>query len=86
MTTYTKDTEYGRKYATYLYLIYRVEAGELKRYGLFETREGAERELAMINRKIPRWKIADLPCVGWGITPNDMVSRNTARVSDGVRH
>jgi len=59
MTTYTKDTEYGRKYATYLYLIYRVEAGELKRYGLFETREGAERELAMINRKIPRWKIAD---------------------------
>jgi hypothetical protein len=39
MTTHSQsDAPYPTKYRTELYLIYRIEDGQLETYGLFETR------------------------------------------------
>jgi hypothetical protein len=78
MTDYSRDSPYGRKYSTELHLVYRIENGELVSLGLFETRETAEQELALVNAPHHRsggWKIADLGCVGWGIL-DGVVGRN----------
>ena len=62
MTTYSKD----RKYRTDLHLIYRIRDGQMEALGLHETRESAERELAVINRD-GSWRVVDVTCRGWGI-------------------
>jgi hypothetical protein len=75
MTTYSQDTVYGRKHQTELHLIYKIENGQLQAAGLFEAREDAEEELALINRN-GAWKIADITCLGWGIV-DGVVGRNS---------
>jgi hypothetical protein len=82
MTTYSKDTEWGRKYRTDFHLVYRIKDGALEPYGLFETRAEAEENLALINQH-PRktelfsgWQIADVSCRGWGVI-NDRIDRNS---------
>ena len=79
MTNYNQDdSPYGRKHSTVFHLIYRIENGELVSLGLFETRDTAEREIALVNAPHHRsggWKIADLACVGWGIV-DGVVGRN----------
>jgi len=72
MTNYSRCSPYGRKYSTELHLLYRIENGELVSLGLYETRETAERELALVSGN---WKIADLVCLGWGIV-DGVVGRN----------
>jgi len=36
MTTYSKDTRWGRKYRTDLHLIYEIKDGRLETEGLYE--------------------------------------------------
>jgi hypothetical protein len=81
MTTYSKDSRWGRKHRTDLHLIYRIRDGRLEPLGLCETRESAERELAAVNRD-GSWRIVDVTCLGWGIV-DDRVERNdpTKRIS-----
>ena len=67
MTTYSKDTRWGRKYRTDLHLIYEIKDGRLETEGLYETRETAEKNLALINEYGGGWQIADVTCRGWGI-------------------
>ena len=78
MTTYSNDTPYGRKHQTELHLIYKIENKQLQALGLYETRESAENELALINRN-GAWKIDDIACIGWGIV-DGVVGRNCGRV------
>jgi hypothetical protein len=74
MTTYSKvTTEHGRRHTTVLHLVYRIEGGELKTLGLFETRADAEEDLALMSDV---WKVADVLCLGWGIV-DDVVERNS---------
>ena len=74
MTTHFKDTPWGRKYSTELHLIYRIENGELQPLWLFETREKAQANLALLN-PAQGWRIADVTCGGWGIV-DGVVRRN----------
>jgi hypothetical protein len=83
MTNYSRDdSPCGRKYLTELHLLYRIENGELVSLGLYETRETAERELAVVSGD---WKIADLGCVGWGIV-DGVVGRNEITPTRRSRH
>jgi len=77
MTTYSKDSDSGRKYTTELHLIYRIVDSKFESFGLFETRPAAEKEIALINRKGGGWQIADVPCLGWGIVGDLLVGRNS---------
>jgi hypothetical protein len=83
MTSYSRGSPYGRKHSTEFHLIYRIENGKLVSLGLYETREQAEEELALVNTPSRRpdnvrpcdWKIADVTCRGWGVI-DGVVSRN----------
>jgi hypothetical protein len=67
MTTFNRDTPYGRKYATLLHLVYRITAdGRLDWVGVYERRQDADDELACIKGS-GDWKIADVACIGWGL-------------------
>jgi hypothetical protein len=81
MTTYSKDGPFGRKYRTELYLIYQIEKGELQAFGLFETREDAEENIAAMG-VAKGWQIADVSCLGWGII-DGVVERNTPAKARG---
>lgn len=79
MTTHSQsDAPYPTKYRTELYLIYRIEDGQLETYGLFETRADAERELALVIGRDATWRIADVACIGWGILAGKAVRDQTA--------
>jgi hypothetical protein len=69
MQTTFKKSPWGNKYSTAIPLVYRIENGELQVLGLYESREYAEQELAVIKSSPVNldWKIADIGCVGWGI-------------------
>jgi hypothetical protein len=79
MTRYSRGSPYGRKHATVFHLLYRIENGELVSLGLFETREKAEQDLALVNGPLHshsgEWKIADLNCVSFGVI-DGVVNRN----------
>ena len=74
MTTHSKDSETGRKRTTYLHLVYRIVNGKLETLGLFEKRDAAEKDLALL--KGSGWQIADVLCLGWGIIGDLIVGRN----------
>ena len=81
MTTNSKIGPYGLKYATFLHLIYRItDDRQLEVLGVLETREAAERELAVINRD-GTWSIAAINCLDWGIVNG--VALETRRRRDG---
>jgi hypothetical protein len=75
MTTSSESTPWGLKYQTVGYLIYRIKDKQLEAYALFETREAAEEDLALINRRSSSWRIANVPFLGWGIV-DGVVGRN----------
>jgi hypothetical protein len=58
-----------------LHLIYRIKGKRLEAYGLFETHGEAEKDLALINRD-GSWRIAEVPCLGWGILDRVVNRRN----------
>lgn len=66
MTTYSKNSPYGMKYATYLYLIYRIEDGKLQALGLYENEEAVQKELAAITTSTG-WMTQEILCPGWAI-------------------
>ncbi len=65
-------TSFGHKYQTLGYLIYRIEAGKLQTFGLFETRKRAEQNLLYFDAS---WKIEEIEFCGWGIV-NGIPDRN----------
>jgi hypothetical protein len=82
MTTHSKDTPYGRKYSTALHLVYRIKkSGELEAFGLFETREAAEENVALMSGD--GWQIADILCLGWGIVAGK-IERNPRRTDEAI--
>ena len=88
MTTYSKDTPWGRKYRTDLHLVYRIRKGRLEALLLSETRADAEREVAALNPK-GGWQIADVMCAGWGIVDgkvecNRMIAADDAAAGNGA--
>jgi hypothetical protein len=77
MTTYSfDDSPYPTKHRTDLHLVYRIEDGQLKPYGLFERGRAADIELALLIKHDATWKIADVMCIGWGIVEGK-VEHNT---------
>jgi len=85
MTTYSKDTRWGRKYRTDLHLIYEIKDGRLETEGLYETRETAEKNLALINEYGGGWQIADVTCRGWGTTRSS-INSSPPRDSEDARN
>jgi hypothetical protein len=62
------------KHTTWFHLVYCVDGGEFKPYGLFETHAQAEEEIASIGRSTD-WKICPVLCIGFGIV-DDRLGRN----------
>ena len=76
METQFKNTPWGKKYCSYVPMVYRIEDGEVQVYGLFESRESAEAEVAVM-KSSPGWEIADARCVGFGIIGDRLINNKT---------
>jgi hypothetical protein len=59
------------------YLVYYIVDGEPHFLGLFQTREAADADAAIVSKADKRdWKVAAVPFVGWGYVAPGVFSQN----------